>query len=148
MAVTDAAALIDPSAQLGTRFTGPILSGPTDQSVPGVARMEKRLRFTSANGNFSVPIPMPPGSILLGVQTFMEQAFNGTTPTVKLEATTGGTAITGAIDLTAATGTLVTTALTGALPANGIFYITAALGGATAGKASMMISYSVPGTVG
>jgi hypothetical protein len=144
-APTSLGQLIDPDAVQGARWTGPLLSGPMDQAA-GIAVLQKRAKFTSANGSFSIPIVLPASAIPLAVYTQIQQSFNGLTPTLKIEVTQGGATLCANIDLSAAPG-LVTTPITGNLTSNWTFFLTVALGTVTQGKATVMINYSVPALV-
>lgn len=141
-AITDASNLIDPDAIPGTRFSGPILSGPMDQGA-GIAVLAKRARFTYQNGSFSVPILFPASTILMRSLVQIQQSFNGTTPTIKLELTQGGSVLVGPVDLSVAP-TQVQADIAGMLTSAWSAFLTMTLAGATQGKGTIVITYSVP----
>jgi hypothetical protein len=135
--------LFDPDAVLGTRFSGPILSGPMDGGAAGTAILSKRAKVTFANGSFSgLPIVFPASTILINLVTQLQQTFNGTTPKLNLGTTPGGLDVA-SIDLSVAP-TQLNQNLTTILGSTWTIYLSLVLGGSTAGKATGIILYSVP----
>ena len=143
-AVTNLGSLIDPDGVLGTRFSGPIMSGPPEAGVAGICTLHKRFKVTAQTGAFTgVPITFPASTILMVLVTQLQQTFNGLTPHLNLGTTPGGTDIA-SIDLSVAP-TQLSQNLATILPSNWTIYASLAITGATTqGKATMLITYSVP----
>lgn len=143
-AVTDVSSLIDPDGAVGTRFSGPIMSGIPGKGLAGIAMLHKRFKVTAATGAFSgIPIQFPPSSILTILVTQLQQTFNGLTPHLNLGTTPGGSDIA-SIDLSVAPTQLFQN-LTTILTSTWTIYLSLAITGATTqGKATMLIEYSVP----
>jgi hypothetical protein len=132
---------LDPDAVQGTRFTGPIMSGPIDE-VAGIVLLHKRFKLSSAYGTFTVPVRLPPSAILMTLVVQIQQTYNGTTPKLNLGSTPNGLDIA-SVDLSVAP-TQVFNDLTSILGSSWTFHVSQALTGATAGKATVLITYSVP----
>ena len=64
-----------PGTQLGTLFSGPIVSGPTPgiNGAVGAARLTLCLQLDYSMGNFQLPIQFPGGSYITGVNAVMLQ---------------------------------------------------------------------------
>jgi hypothetical protein len=140
--------LLDPDAKIGTRFTGPVISGDSDDGVPGIAVLHKRAKFTFATGNFSFALRFPPSSILMQNILQIQQSFApSTTAKLNLGTTPGGLDIV-SIDLTVAP-TQVTNNMATILGSNWLIYVSYVTTGAaaTAGKATFLLTYSVPAMV-
>lgn len=140
-APTTPAALIDPDGQLGTRFFGPVMSGPLGQ-LAGIASLHKRAKITFANGTFSVPIQFPPSTILDRLIVQIQQSYNGTTPHINLGTTANGVDIA-TVDVSVAP-TQIFQNLTTIMGSSWTIYLSQALTAATTGKATVLIYYSVP----
>jgi hypothetical protein len=101
---------------LPSRVTGPLASGPAGGTV-GTALLSIGLSIDYSMGNFSLPVQLPPGSILLWLQATTYQAWSGGTqnPTVSLGTTNGGTQILAAQTFPAK-GIMLLAPATGTLP--------------------------------
>ena len=133
---------LDPDAVLGSRHTVPLLSGDPADGSAGIATLHKRAKITVSNGNFSIPVRFPPSTILLQMVAQVQQVYNGTLSKLNLGTTLNGTDV-GTVDLL--TGpTQVFANISTILPSNWTIYLSQVLGGATQGKCTILISYSVP----
>ena len=140
--------LLDPDAVQGTHFTGPLISGNMDDGVPGIAVMHKRAKFTFQTGNFSFALRFPPSAILLQNVLQIQQSFAGaTTAVLNLGTTLNGLDII-SMDLTVAP-TQLTNNMATILGSTWQIFVNYKTTGpaATAGKATLMITYSVPAKV-
>jgi hypothetical protein len=143
-AITDSSALVDNDGVLGTRFSGPILSGaPNKPGLAGIAMLHKRVKITASLGAFSgIPLVFPASSVLTTLVVQLQQTFNGTLPKFNLGTTPGGLDVA-TIDLSVAP-TQVFNNLTTILGSNWTIYASLVNGASTLGKATILISYSVP----
>lgn len=144
-AITDVSGLVDPDGVIGTRFSGPIMSGaPNKGGIAGIAMLHKRAKITAQMGAFTgIPLVFPASSVLTTCIVQLQQTFNGVTPKFNLGTTPGGLDVA-TIDLSVAP-TQVFNNLTTILGSNWTIYASLAIGvGATTGKATVLISYSVP----
>ena len=140
--------LLDPDAVQGTRFTGPVISGNADDGVSGIAVLHKRAKFTFQTGNFSFAIRFPPSTILLQNVLQIQQSFAGsTTAVLNLGTTLNGLDII-SMDLTQ-TPTQLTNNMATILTSTWQIFVNYKTTGpaATAGKATLIITYSVPAKV-
>jgi hypothetical protein len=134
---------LDPDAVQGTRFSGPILSGPVDGTAAGIVPLHKRFKLTFANGTFSVPVVFPASTILDRLVIQLQQSYTGTLPKINL-----GTALNGVdianVDVSVAP-TQIFNNLTAILGSTWTIYLSQAwTGSPTTGKATVLIYYSVP----
>jgi hypothetical protein len=140
---------IDPDAIQGSRHAGPLLSGAPEDGSAGIAMLHKRAKLTVANGNFtgavgpggSLPFRFPASTILTTAVVQVQTAYNGTTPFVNVGTTPGGTNV-----LNQALGVQgqFFTNINAILPSDWTLYLSQVLGASTAGKCTVLISYSVP----
>jgi hypothetical protein len=134
---------LDPDAILGSRSSGPLLSGAPEDGAAGIATLHKRAKMTFANGSFSIPVRFPASSILLQMVAQIQQSYNGLTPKLNLGNTLNGLDIA-SVDLSVAP-TQVFNNITSVLGSNSTIYVSQVVGaGNTAGKCTLLISYSVP----
>jgi hypothetical protein len=132
---------LDPDAVIGTRFTGPVMSGAPEDGAAGVAVLHKRAKITFAHGNFSVPVRFPASTILLNYIIQIQQSYNGTTPKINLGNTLNG------VDIVSTDVSVAPTQVFGnfgILGSTWTIYLSQVVTGATTGKATVMITYSVP----
>ena len=132
---------IDPDAVQGTRFSGPVMSGAPEDGVAGIAMVHKRAKITFANGNFSIPIKFPASAILVQWIVQIQQSYNGTTPKINLGNVVNGVDIT-SVDVSVAP--TQTYGNFGILGSSWTIWLSQVLGGSTAGKCTVLITYSVP----
>jgi hypothetical protein len=134
--------LLDPDAIQGTRFSGPLLSGAAEDGAAGIVILHKRAKITFSHGNFSVPIRFPPSTILDKYLVQLQQTYNGTTPKINIGTTLNGLDVAN-VDVSVAPTQLQNPIAT-ILPGSWTLYLSQVLGGSTAGKATVLIYYSVP----
>jgi hypothetical protein len=135
---------IDPDAVQGSRHFGPILSGDPADGTAGIAVLHKRAKITFANGNFSVPVRFPPSTILFNYIIQIQQSYNGTTPKINLGNTLNG------VDIVSTDVSVAPTQVFGnfgILGSTWTIYLSQVVTAATTGKATVMITYSVPAKV-
>ena len=136
--------LLDPDARIGTHFSGPVMSGGKDLGAAGIAVLHKRAKIVSTYGAFSIPIKFPPSSILTQYMVQLQQSYNGTLAKINLGTTLNGTDIAN-VDVTVAP-TQIFNNITSILGTSWTIYLSQVPGaGATQGKCTVMVFYSVPG---
>ena len=136
--------LVDPDGMQGSRFSGPVLSGPVDGAgLPGIALLHKRAKILFSHGSFNVPVLFPPSSIVTELVVQIQQSYNGLTPKLNLGTTPNGVDVA-TVDLSVPP-TQVFNNLQTILGSNWTLYLSQAVGaGNTAGKCTALIYYSVP----
>jgi hypothetical protein len=134
---------LDPDAVLGTRHSGPLLSGAPEDGAAGIAMLHKRAKIYFTNGSFSIPVQFPASSVLTTLVVQIQQSYNGLTPKLNLGTALNGTDVA-SVDLSVAP-TQVFNNIATILPSNWKLYLSQVLGtGNSAGKCTVLISYSVP----
>jgi len=138
---------LDPDAVQGSRHSGPLISGAPEDGAAGIATLHKRANITVAqNGAFSIPVRFPASSILLQFVVQIQQSYNGTLAKINLGTTQNGSDIAN-VDVTVAP-TQVFNNITSILGTNNTIWLSQVIGaGGTAGKCTVLISYSVPAKV-
>jgi hypothetical protein len=134
---------IDPDAVQGSRHFGPILSGDPADGAAGIAMLHKRAKITVAqHGNFSIPVRFPASTILVNYIVQIQQSYNGTLAKINLGNTQNATDIAN-VDVTVAPTQVYGNF--GILGSNWTIWLSQVIGaGGTAGKATVIITYSVP----
>jgi hypothetical protein len=138
---------LDPDAVQGSRHVGPLISGAPEDGAGGIAVLQKRVKISTVqHGSFSVPVRFPASSILLNYTVQIQQSYNGTLAKVNLGTTLNGTDIAN-VDVTVAP-TQLTSNITSVLGSTWTIYLSQVIGaGGTAGKSTVLVSYSVPAKV-
>jgi hypothetical protein len=138
---------LDPDAVQGSRHTGPLLSGAPEDGAAGIAMLHKRAKISvTQHGNFSIPVHFPASAILVTYVVQIQQSYNGTLAKINLGTTLNGTDIAN-VDVTVAP-TQVIGNITSVLGSTWTIYLSQVIGaGGTAGKCTVLITYSVPAKV-